>query len=217
MQDGGAWDELVARLPAEWEFQRPNLMGHRSLGAAAEAVTRRSHLVGYSMGGRLALWIAAHRPELVLSLTTIGAHAGLAPSERAARAAADEALAQRIEREGIEWFARYWAAQPMFARLAGRADLDAMRRRQDAAAVAATLRGLGPAAVEPFWDRLGGIEAPALFIAGAEDGRYPDLARRLARAVPHGRAEVVPGAGHAVHLEQPDQVARLLRSHLSTR
>jgi len=217
MQDGRAWDQLVARLPAEWTYQRPALAGLGSLPEVAEQVGEGSHLVGYSMGGRLALWLAAQHPERVLSLTTIGAHAGLEPAERAARAAADEALAARVEREGMEWFAGYWAAQPMFARLAGRADLDAMRREQDTAATAAMLRGLGPAAVEPFWDRLPAITASALFIAGAEDGRYPELARRLAAAVPHGRAEVVPGAGHAVHLENPDAVARLLRAHLSSR
>jgi len=217
LQDGRAWDELVARLPAEWTFERPHLLGQSSPASAAELVTGRSHLVGYSMGGRLALWIAVRHPERVLSVTTIGAHAGLEPGERAQRAAADAALAERIEREGMDWFATYWAAQPMFSRLAGRTDLDAMRRAQDPAAVAATLRGLGPAAVEPFWDRLGAISVPGLFIAGAEDGRYPDLARRLAAAVPHGRAEIVPGAGHAVHLERPDEVARLLRAHLSTR
>jgi pimeloyl-ACP methyl ester carboxylesterase len=71
--------------------------------------------------------------------------------------------------------------------------------------------------VEPFWDRLAAITAPALFIAGAEDGRYPELARRLAAGVPHGRAEIVAGAGHAVHLENPDEVARLLKAHLSSR
>src|SRR5207302_6106014 len=207
----------VARLPAEWTYERPPLAGLSSLPEIAELVSRRSHLVGYSLGGRLALWLAARHPERVLSLTTIGAHAGLEPAERAARAAADAALAERIERDGIDWFAGYWAARPMFARLAGRADLDAMRRDQDAAAVAAMLRGLGPAAVEPFWDRLAAITSPALFIAGAEDGRYPELAHRLAAAVPRGRAEIVPGAGHAVHLENPDQVARLLRAHLSSR
>jgi len=184
MQDGRAWDQLVARLPAEWTYKRPTLAGLGSLPEVAERIGEPSHLVGYSMGGRLALWLAAQHPERVLSLTTISAHAGLEPAERAARAAADEALAARIEREGIEWFAGYWAAQPMFARLAGLAELDAMRRAQDAAAIAATLRGLGPAAVEPFWDRLPAIAAPALFIAGAEDGRYPELARRLAAAVP---------------------------------
>lgn len=217
MQDGRAWDELAARLPAEWTIRRPSLMGSTSLEAAATTVREPSHLVGYSMGGRLALWLAVQRPDLVLSLATIGAHAGLAPEERTRRAVADEALAHRVEREGIDWFAGYWAAQPMFARLAGRADLDAMRRSLDAGAVAATLRGLGPAAVEPFWDRVHTIAVPALFIAGAEDGRYPDLARRLADTVPNGRAQIVPDAGHAVHLEQPDAVARLLRAHLSTR
>jgi len=217
MQDGRAWDELVARLPAEWTVIRPDLGGQTSIAAAADAVTQPSHLVGYSMGGRVALWLAVQHPDRVLSLTTISAHAGLEPAERAARAAADQALAGRIEREGMDWFAGYWAAQPMFARLAGQADLDAMRRAQNAVGVAAMLRGLGPAAVEPFWDRLAAISAPALFIAGSEDGRYPEMARRLAAAVPLGRAEIVAGAGHAVHLERPGEVAALLEAHLSTR
>jgi pimeloyl-ACP methyl ester carboxylesterase len=186
MQDGRAWDELVGLLPAEWTVIRPDLAGQTSIAAAADAVPQRSHLVGYSMGGRVALWLAAQHPDRVLSITTISAHAGLEPAERAARAAADQALAERIESEGMDWFAGYWAAQPMFARLAGRADLDA-------------------------------ISAPALFIAGSEDGRYPALARRLAAAVPQGRAEIVAGAGHAVHLERPAEVAALLRAHVSTR
>ena len=107
----------MARLPAEWTFERPHLLGQSSPASAAELVTGRSHLVGYSMGGRLALWIAVRHPERVLSVTTIGAHAGLEPGERAQRAAADAALAERIEREGMDWFATYWAAQPMFSRL----------------------------------------------------------------------------------------------------
>ena len=233
MQDGSSWSELVGLLPARWRWLRPDLPGHGqspapaapSLIAAASELTadwdrlgvERSHLVGYSLGGRLALRVAADHPQRVLTLATIGAHAGLEAAERAARAAADEALAGRVEREGMDWFAGYWAAQPMFAALAGRADLDAMRRRQDPAGIAAALRGLGPGAVDPFWDRLAAIAVPALFIAGAEDGRYPELARQLAAAVPEGRAEVVAGAGHAVHLERPRAVAGLLAAHLSTR
>src|SRR6266542_3412177 len=92
--------------------------------------------------------------------------AGLEPGARAARAAADATLADRIEAEGMDRFAVHWAAQPMFAALAGRADLDAMRRAQDPAGIAAALRGLGPAAIGPFWDRLGGVTVPGLFIAG---------------------------------------------------
>jgi 2-succinyl-6-hydroxy-2,4-cyclohexadiene-1-carboxylate synthase len=233
MQDGSSWAELLRLMPAQWRWLRPDLPGHgQSPAGAAPSVSdaaaeliaewdrlgvERSHLAGYSLGGRLALYLAVEHPDRLLSLATIGAHAGLEPGARAARAAADAALADRIEAEGMDWFAGHWAAQPMFAALADRADLDAMRRAQDPAGIAAALRGLGPAAVEPFWDRLGGVTVPGLFIAGAEDGRYPDLARRLAAAVPRGRAAVVRGAGHAVHLEQPEAVAGLLAAHLSSR
>lgn len=233
MQDGRAWDGLLRRLPGGWEPVVVDLPGHGRTGRSAPATMagatelvlgeldrrqiERTHLVGYSMGGRIALHLAAEAPDRLLSLTTIGAHAGLDPAARPVRAAADAALADRVESEGMGWFAAHWAAQPMFASLQGREDLDRMRREQDPAAIAAALRGLGPGAVEPFWDRLAAITVPGLFIAGADDGSYPELARRLAAAVARGRAAVVPGAGHAVHLEQPGAVAELLAAHLSSR
>src|SRR5207245_5865130 len=79
----------------------------------------RTDLVGYSQGGRIALFVAARHPDRVRTLTTIGAHAGF-ERDRAERLAADLALADRIEREGIDWFAAYWAGLPLFAGLARR-------------------------------------------------------------------------------------------------
>jgi pimeloyl-ACP methyl ester carboxylesterase len=95
--------------------------------------------------------------------------------------------------------------------------LDAGRRRNDAARLAATLRGLGAGAVSPFWHRLGDIQSSTLLLAGAEDPRYVEFARRLATLIPRSRAVVVPEAGHAVHLEQPEATASLLSDHLSSR
>src|SRR5207237_3508108 len=128
-----------------------------------------------------------------------------------------EQLARRIEREGIGWFADYWVSLPMFASLARRrpdlvASLDAARRSQDPRRLATALREMGGASGEPLWDRLSSIQLPALVIVGAEDVPYLEHARRLAGLIPSCRAEVVPEAGHAAHLENPNAVAALLTS-----
>jgi 2-succinyl-6-hydroxy-2,4-cyclohexadiene-1-carboxylate synthase len=229
-QWGDSWHELRALFPDGGRcWLTPDLRATTLAGAEAEVLAlwdragvRRGHLVGYSQGGRIALRVAATHTDRVRTLTTIGAHAGFEGEARRTRLEADLALADRVEREGIDWFAGYWAALPLFATLARRGPafqrrLDAARRRNDPAHLAATLRGMGAGVTEPFWDRLGGIAAPTLAVAGAEDGPYVALAERLAAAIPCARVAVVPGAGHAVHLERPRAFAELLAAHLSSR
>src|SRR6266705_2117225 len=106
----------------------------------------RTHLVGYSMGGRLALHVAVKRPERLLSLITIGAHAGLEEEAREGRRRGDEALAQRIEADGVGAFVNYWSSLPMFAGLERRgpsfvAQARAERMNNRAAGLAESLRG----------------------------------------------------------------------------
>jgi 2-succinyl-6-hydroxy-2,4-cyclohexadiene-1-carboxylate synthase len=224
-QSGETWGE-VGELVGRGPWLALDLSATTLPVAVAEVVAHwdrmgiaRSHLVGYSLGGRVALLLAATHPQRLLSLTAIGAHAGLEGPTRAARLAEDRELADRIERWGIEWFAGEWAGRPLFAGLARRgpaflARLDAMRRRQRPEHLAAVLRGMGAGATEPFWDRLSAITVPTLLVAGAEDARYVALAQRLATAITGARVEIVPGAGHAVHLERPAEFARLLAAHL---
>jgi 2-succinyl-6-hydroxy-2,4-cyclohexadiene-1-carboxylate synthase len=228
-QRGESWRELAALVggPDRWltpDVEAPTMEAATAdlLGLWDAAGARRSHLVGYSAGGRLALYLATRHPERLRTLTVISAHAGFEGPARAARRAADEALAARIEAEGIDWFADHWGQLPIFASLRRRrpdlrAALDAARRSQDPRRLAAALRGMGGAAAEPFWDRLPSVGVPALVVAGAEDAPYVKHAGRLAVLLPCARAEIVPGAGHAVHLENPTAVAALLGAHLSSR
>jgi 2-succinyl-6-hydroxy-2,4-cyclohexadiene-1-carboxylate synthase len=225
-QHGDSWEEVRALVPGPRRWLVPDLRATTMADAEAELLglwgregVERTHLVGYSQGGRVALSVASHHPERVLTLTVIGAHAGFEGAARAARLEADRALAARIEREGIDWFATYWAALPLFAGLARRGPaflerLDAGRRRNEPARLAAALRGLGAGATEPFWDRLRLIASPTLVVAGAEDERYVAYAARLAEAIPLAEVAIVPGAGHAAHLERPEAFARLLAAHL---
>src|SRR5713226_8956477 len=176
---------------------------------------QRTHLVGYSMGGRLALHVAARRPERLLSLLTIGAHAGLEEEAREGRRRGDEAMAQRIEQDGLEAFVKYWSGLPLFAGLERRgpsflAQVRAERMGNTVAGLAGSLRGMGAGVMEPLWSDLGRVSVPSTFVAGQLDHGYVASARRLAAAIPNGRVQVVLRAGHAAHLERPEAFARVL-------
>jgi 2-succinyl-6-hydroxy-2,4-cyclohexadiene-1-carboxylate synthase len=237
-QSGRSWRELLSRMPEGWKWIVPDLRGHGqtvtkpgapcSMDACTEDLVAlweeldvgRTHLVGYSMGGRLALHVAARRPERLLSLLTIGAHAGLDGDAREGRRSGDEALAGRIEKEGIESFVDYWGSLSLFAGLQRRgqgyvAQLRAERLQNHVAGLACSLRGMGAGVMEPLWDDLGRVGVPCTFVAGQLDHGYVASARRLAATVPGGQVEIVLRAGHAAHQERPDAFARVLANHLT--
>jgi 2-succinyl-6-hydroxy-2,4-cyclohexadiene-1-carboxylate synthase len=172
-----------------------------------------AHVVGYSMGGRVALALAVAHAEKVATLALIGASPGLAgEAERGERRAADEALAASIESDGIECFVDRWEAQPLFATQAIRLDAgtrEALRRARlahDPAGLAASLRGMGTGTMRPLHDDLHRLGMPVLLMAGADDGKFRQIAADMAACLPDARVVVVPGAGHAAHLERPDVV-----------
>lgn len=237
-QSGRSWREVITKMPEGWRWIVPDLRGHGetqiwkgsacTMDACTEDMVKlwdaleveKSHLVGYSMGGRLALHIAARRPERVLSVLTIGAHAGLEEDARQGRREGDEALAGRIEREGIEAFVNYWGSLPLFAGIERRgpnyvAEVRAERMRNHVAGLACSLRGMGAGTMQPLWDELAQVTFPCTFMAGQLDHGYVASARRLAATVPNGRFEIVPRAGHAVHQERPDAFVRALSFHLA--
>ncbi len=187
--------------------------------AVAGVVSATSHLerfalVGYSMGGRVALHLALAHPDRVGSLALIGVRAGIDdPDERGERIAADEALADRIESDGIEWFADFWADQPLFATQRSRlsleqlAELRAQRLVCDTRGLARSLRGMGAGAVEPVGCRLGELAIPCALIVGADDTKFVAVAHHMASAIPQATVSLIPDAGHAAHLEAPDATA----------
>jgi len=236
-QSGRSWHEVISLMPPGWQWVLPDLRGHGAThvrpGAAytMEACTEdlvnlwdrlgiaRTHLVGYSMGGRLALHIAATRPERILSLLTVGAHAGLDEEAREGRRRDDEALAQRIESEGLEAFVDYWSRLPLFEGLERRgpsflAQVRAARMDNHVAGLAGSLRGMGAGAMRPVWNELNRVKVPSTFVAGQLDHGYAASARRLAASVPDGRVVLVQRAGHTVHQERPEAFSRLLLAHL---
>ena len=226
-----SWRRTVLALGAgRYRALVPDLPGHGQAAhrtASFDAVTayvralapERFTLAGYSMGGRIALHAALQLQPQIERLILVGASPGLAdPQEREARRQADEALAERIEAIGVEAFAVEWGAQPLFAgqpeRVAAAAHADRLRNRT--AGLAAALRGLGTGVMEPLWERLGELTLPVTLIAGERDAKFRASAERMAERLPAARLVVIPGAGHAAHLEQPEAVAYQLGSPSSS-
>jgi 2-succinyl-6-hydroxy-2,4-cyclohexadiene-1-carboxylate synthase len=221
-----SWRRTVAALGGSYRALAPDLPGHgqaaerrpASFAACAAYVRALADgpcaLVGYSMGGRIALHTAFALPDLVTRLVLVGASPGIAdPAEREARRRADAALADRIETIGVEAFAAEWGAQPLFAgqdeRVAAAAHAD--RLRNTAAGLAAALRGLGTGVMTPLWERLPGLAIPVTLVVGERDEKFRAIAERMAAAIPDARLEVVAGAGHAVQLERPEALAAAIR------
>ncbi|MGH2850591.1 MAG: alpha/beta fold hydrolase, partial [Solirubrobacteraceae bacterium] len=167
-------------------------------------------LVGYSMGGRLALHAALALGARIGRLVLVSASAGI--DDRAARErrrAADEQLAGEIETHDIDWFVERWRGVPLFA---GDPDwvheeVAVDERRCAPAALAASLRAFGPGSMTPMWDRLGELTLPVAILAGERDGAYVAAGQRLLRALPDATLTIVPGAGHRLALEAPEEVA----------
>ena len=222
---GASWARTAAALPERYRPVAPDLRGHGSAGAVrpvslaavlgdlAALPAERFMLAGYSMGGRIALHAALAMPERVGRLVLIGASPGLAAAgERAARAAADEQLASELEASTIEAFARRWAQTPVLAGLPDEvaAEVHADRLRSEPAGLAAALRGLGTGTLPSLWERLGELAMPVTLVVGERDAKFRAIASEMAARLPDAPVVVVPGAGHAVHLEAPEAVAAVI-------
>lgn len=230
-QRGSMWAEAAALAGGEW--LTPDLPGHGleppcRWEEAVERITARLAgarpprcLLGYSMGGRLALAAAVAQPRLVDGLAVVSAGPGLATaSERRERRARDRVLADHIEEAGMPAFAAEWLAQPLFAGLRSRspewqAADKAARVSNRAAGVAAALRRLGQGAQPYLGDRVGGLPMPVLLVVGEADATYAAIARHLAAVIPRATVVEVPEAGHSVVGEKPAEVVAALAAWLA--
>jgi len=210
-QSERSWNAL--EVPDAVAIRVPDGLGFEETAYALGDAGRATY-AGYSMGGRLCLQLALDLPDRVERLALISASPGIADDgERARRVEADEQLACDIERDGVDTFLERWLAQPLFATLPlDRAAVDERKRVNTVERLTHQLRALGQGAQPNNWSRLGELSMPVLLVAGALDTKYVDIAQRMAERIPHGRVEVIDGAGHACHLERPDAVAHALTS-----
>ena len=207
----------------------PSTPAEAAMDVVVAAVDRVAHvlnmtpmrLVGYSMGGRVALSYAVAHPESVASLVLIGTSAGITdPEARERRRLADTELADSIGERGLEWFVDHWMRQPITqpGSARGRAAQPARRTQRmanDPDALRRVLLGLGTGVMPPLHDSLGRLDFPVPLVAGEADVTYRAAAHDLAAVIPGSEAFVVPDAGHAVHIDNPDGLEAVILPFLA--
>jgi len=165
-------------------------------------------LLGYSMGGRLALHALLQNNHPWQAAVIVAAHPGLEnEAERGARRAADAEWASRALTLPWPDFLTTWDAQPVlgapFPRPSGAAGALAMRRRE----IARSFVDWSLGAQQPLWERLHEITIPVLWVAGENDAKFLGLGRRAVEMMPRATLAVAPGAGHRVPWEARDWLA----------
>ena len=178
-------------------------------------------LIGYSMGGRTALSFTAAHPARVRAMSLIGATPGLAAEiDRKKRIIADTKLAHRLLTEGLETFVDHWMGLPMWDTLwaavgeDGKAASREQRLRGSASGLAASLIGCGTGAMPALHDRLPTLNVRTQLVVGELDEKFRTIAAEMANALPNAKVAVAGNAGHAVHLERPDDAARAISRFL---
>jgi 2-succinyl-6-hydroxy-2,4-cyclohexadiene-1-carboxylate synthase len=189
------WEPVISHLPP-CECICLDLPGHgnapfsKTFDLAVPAP--KFHLIGYSMGGRLAMQYALLHPNRIASLTLASTHPGLSSlAERKERLASDAAWAKRLFDDD---FFTAWYEQPLFAGFKPKTP-----RSQNRKELAASLLHYSLGAYPP-------LNVPgALHIVGEKDLKFRAL---------HPTALVIEGAGHMVHLEKPKEFAKILDSYI---
>jgi pimeloyl-ACP methyl ester carboxylesterase len=170
---------------------------------ARRTTTGRAVVCGVSMGGYVALAVAARHPARVAGLILVGTRADR-DSEDVRRGRLEAATA--IELGQGDAFLDGMLPRLTHPDAPGEvaARVRAIARAQDPTAIAGALRALGNR--EDRSGQLAGMGMPALVIHGADDVPIPvDVAQRMAAALPDARLVVIPGTGHLAPLERPEE------------
>ncbi|HVA81326.1 MAG TPA: 2-succinyl-6-hydroxy-2,4-cyclohexadiene-1-carboxylate synthase [Candidatus Binataceae bacterium] len=239
--DKDIWLELRERLAANRRVISFDLPGHGGTrigdrienysieSAAAMLVTAltttlsipRFTLIGYSMGGRLALFIALRYAASVSRLVIESASAGISdPGERARRRADDTALAEFIRAKGIVAFVDRWEAMALFQSLAALPPETLRKLREQRltcspAGLACSLLAMGSGSQPWLGGELPQLRLPVLVMAGALDRKFADLGGSLSSVIPGSRLQIIDRAGHLPHLERPARFLRIVTDFLN--
>ena len=235
---GEDWQPIVEECAAYFLCVVPDLPGHGqnidqplSLPLSFELLgTGLAHLldqfppgpvglVGYSMGGRIALYGALKQPHRISALVLESCSPGIAvEAARRKRASVDDRRAESILANGLDDFVDRWYEMELFATLQRQPRLfqktKQKRKMNDTRWAAKIISELSPGRQPSLWTELGSLSMPALLLAGALDSKYADIMPDMGRRIPESKVEIVPNAGHNIHLEAPNRFVELVTGFL---
>lgn len=177
-------------------------------------------IVGYSMGGRAALsYSLKHTKRIsvaVLESTTAGIEDFAMKKERVEL---DLLYADKIRREGVESFVKYWFDTPLFESLKNLPDFEKIKNKRNENSVtglANSLMSFSTGLMMSYWDKLSFINFPVLLVSGELDTKYTKINKAMGLKLPNAKHTTVSQCGHNVHLEKPELFTKLVLDFLTT-
>jgi 2-succinyl-6-hydroxy-2,4-cyclohexadiene-1-carboxylate synthase len=200
------------------DYQMPNV-AQALIKLLVELNIKQCILVGYSMGGRIALYLAIHFPQYFQAVILESASPGL-PSqlERDRRIVHDSKLAEQLESSDLADFIQKWYSQPLFRSFVQHSHYqEAISRRlgNDPYKLAKSLRFMGLGTQPALWNSLGEIQIPLLLIAGELDPKFVKINQMMAQNCLQARLQIVDRTGHNVHFEHSDKFSSLLKHFIA--
>ncbi|MER1987585.1 MAG: 2-succinyl-6-hydroxy-2,4-cyclohexadiene-1-carboxylate synthase [Solibacillus sp.] len=233
------WQHIVPKL-TDFHVVTIDLIGHGQTDAPEDSIhysmaaqtellealfeqlgLKSFSLLGYSMGGRVALSYAVRYPERIEKLLLESASPGLvADEERAARKRADDTLAEKIFENGIVSFVEKWENIPLFASQKAlpasvQHEMRQERLMQRETGLAGSLRGMGTGVMPSMWHELPLLQFPVVLLTGSLDEKFENLAKKMLKSLQNGRHVSIIGAGHAIHVENPTKFATIVKEMIS--
>jgi pimeloyl-ACP methyl ester carboxylesterase len=210
--------------PARAPYDAPWL-ADRALGYLDAMAIDRAHVVGNSMGGRVAIELALRHPERVATLSLLAPAVAflrrreLVPLVRLLRpelAAIPHPLRAGQVRDALwSMFARPERLDPAVADIVADEFCETYRSRSGRVAFYAAARNIyldAPHGERGFWTRLGTLQPPSLFVWGDQDRLVPaSFSRHVAEALPEARQELLSECGHVPQVELPELTNALIR------
>lgn len=226
MGSGEDWTAVIKGLMTHYCCITMDLPGHGktrirqskkdyAMPGAAENLVRmltefhiqKCTVLGYSMGGRLALYLALHYPDRFFKGIIESASPGLNKREdRLDRIAHDEKLASELQSVPFATFLHKWYSQPIFESLKRNPDFPDFlksRRGNIPAELALSMRHMGTGKQPSLWVRLMHNQVPLLFLTGELDAKFRAIASRMERMCPYSSTKTIAGCGHNIHFENP--------------
>ena len=172
-------------------------------------------LLGYSMGGRLALYMTLHFPERFEKVVLESASPGLkSEKDRSHRIQSDSHTAQNLENSNIKDFILSWYDRPLFQSLKKSPKFDRLieaRLANNPLELAKSLRNMGTGNQPSLWAQLAQNQIPLLLLVGEYDNKFTTINTEIANLCPAATLNIIPKAGHNIHFENLDKFVEVVR------
>ncbi|MEH7106294.1 2-succinyl-6-hydroxy-2,4-cyclohexadiene-1-carboxylate synthase [Bacillus sp. JJ1764] len=178
-------------------------------------------VLGYSMGGRLALTFAILYPGMVRKLILESASPGLrTEEEREQRRMKDGELAEFIAQQGIPAFVDYWEVIPLFESMKHlpfnvKEKIRNQRLRNSPIGLANSLRGMGTGSQPSWWEQLSVLSCEVLLVTGEKDEKFGRIAESMLSLLNNAHWSRVEEVGHAIHVENKEKFGTIVSDFLS--